>query len=71
MNRINPNLNGNMIITVVIGIQAIVNPKLNSRNWLAPSVWVFIAKLVEHCSTNAETLGSNPIEVPKFFQANL
>ena len=70
MNRINPHLNGNMIITVVIGIQAIVNPKLNSRNWLAPNVWV-IAKLVENCSANAETMGSNPIEVPKFFQANL
>ena len=61
-----------LIVTVVIGnIQVIVNPKLNSRNWLAPNVCVFIAKLVEHCSTNAETMGSNPIEVPKFFQANL
>ena len=60
-----------MIITVVIQIQAIVNPKLNSRNRLAPNECIFIAKLVDHSSTNAETMGSNPIEVPKFFQANL
>ena len=59
-----------MIITVVIRIQVIVNPKLNSKNWLAPNVWV-IAKLVAHCSANAEAMGSNPVEVPKFFQANL
>ena len=26
-----------------------------------------IAQLVEHCSTNAEAMGSNPVEVPKFF----
>ena len=60
-----------MIITVVIQIQAIVNPKLNSRNRLAPNECIFIAKLVEHSSTNAETTGSNPIEVSKFFQVNL
>ena len=30
--------------------------------------WVLnIAQLVEHCSTNAEAMGSNPVEVPKFF----
>ena len=29
------------------------------------SVWVFIAQLVEHCSTNAESTGSNPVEAPK------
>ena len=32
MNRINPNLNGKMIVRVVIEIQAIADPKLNSRN---------------------------------------
>ena len=30
-------------------------------------VWVFIAQLVEHCSTNAEATGLNPIEAPKNF----
>ena len=30
--------------------------------------WVLnIAQLVEHCSANAEAMGSNPVEVPKFF----
>ena len=44
---------------------------MNSINWAAPSVWIFIAQLVEHCSTNAEAMGSNHIEAPKnfFFQA--
>ena len=60
-----------MIVTVITEIQAIVKPKLNSRNWLAPNVWVFITKLVEHCSTNAEAMGLNPIEVSKCFQVNL
>ena len=30
-----------------------------------------MVQLVEHCSANAETKGSNPVEVPKFFQVNL
>lgn len=71
MNRINPNLNGNMIVTVVIQIQAIVNPKFNSRNRLAPNVCFFIAKLVEHCSAKAEAMRANSVEVPKFLQSNL
>ena len=29
--------------------------------------WVFIAQLVEHCSANAEAMGSNPVEAPKTF----
>ena len=41
--------------------------KINSINWPAPNIWVFIAQLVEHCSANAETMGSNPVEAPKFF----
>ena len=41
--------------------------KINSINWLAPNIWVFIAQLVEHCSANAETMGSNPVEALKFF----
>ena len=27
---------------------------------------VFIAQLVEHCSANAEAMGSNPVEALKF-----
>ena len=26
----------------------------------APNIWVFIAPLLEHCSSNAEAVGSNP-----------
>ena len=43
---------------------------MNSINWPASNIWVFIAQLVEHCSANAETIGSNPVEAPKrFFRA--
>ena len=34
---------------------------------VAPNIWVFIAQLVEHCSANAEAMGSNPVEAQKFF----
>ena len=48
---------------------------MNSSNWIsnwpALNVWVFIAQLVEHCSTKAEAMGSNPVEGPKFFLVNL
>ena len=40
---------------------------MNSINWPAPSIWVFIAQLGEHCSANAEATGSNPVEAPKNF----
>ena len=40
---------------------------MNSINWLAFSIWVFIAQLGEHCSANAEATGSNPVEAPKNF----
>ena len=40
---------------------------INSINWPASSVWVFIAQLGEHCSANAEATGSNPVEAPKVF----
>ena len=40
---------------------------MNSINRPALSVWVFIAQLVEHCSTNAEVTGSNPVEARKNF----
>ena len=38
---------------------------INSINWPAPSVWVSIAQLVEHCSGNAVATGSNPVEALK------
>ena len=38
---------------------------INSVNWPASSVWVFIARLVEHCSANTEATGSNPVKAPK------
>ena len=40
--------------------------KMNSINWPAPNIWVFIAQLVEHCSANAEAMGSNPVEALNF-----
>ena len=39
--------------------------KMNSVNWPAPNVWVFIAQLVEHCRANAEATGKNPVKAPK------
>ena len=44
-----------------------LNKLANSINWPALSVWVFIAQLVENCSTNAEARGSNPVEALKNF----
>ena len=40
---------------------------MNSINWPASSIWIFIAQLGEHCSDNAEATGSNPVEAPKNF----
>ena len=40
---------------------------MNSINWPASSIWVFIDQLGEHCSANAEATGSNPVEAPKTF----
>ena len=41
--------------------------EMNSTTWLVPNVWIFIAQFVEHCSANAEAMGSNPVEVPICF----
>ena len=38
---------------------------MNSINWPALSVLVFIAQLVEHCGMDAEITGLNPIEALK------
>ena len=43
---------------------------MNSTNWPALLVRVFIAQLVEHCSTNAEATGLNLVEAPKIFLRN-
>ena len=40
---------------------------VNSINWPASSVWVFIAQLVERCSANAEATGLSPVEAMKNF----
>ena len=42
---------------------------MNSINWPASNVRVFIAQLGEHCSANAEATGSNPAEATKNFFA--
>ena len=44
---------------------------MNSTNLPALNVWVCIAQLEEHCSANAEAMGSNPFKVPKYFRVNL
>ena len=41
--------------------------KMNSINWPTANLWVFIAQLVEHCSANAEAMGSNPVDALNFF----
>ena len=40
---------------------------VNSINWPALHVWVFIAQLVEHCSANVEATSSNLVQAPKIF----
>ena len=40
---------------------------MNSIKWPASNVWVFIAQSVEHCSANAEAMGSDPVEAAKTF----
>ena len=40
---------------------------MNSINWPASSIWVFIAQLGEHCSANPEATVSNPVEAQKNF----
>ena len=43
---------------------------MNSINWPAPSVWVFIAQLVEHCGANAEATLCTAIYLGSFVQRN-
>ena len=56
---------------ILIHVLFLSRVKMNSTNWLVPNVWVFIAQLVEHCSANAEAVGSKPVEVPKCLRVNL
>ena len=41
--------------------------KMNSINWPAPDIWVFIAQLVEHLSAKAGAMSSSPVEALKSF----
>ena len=43
-------------------ILCFIHGLMKSISWSALSVWVFIAQLVEHCSTNTEAMGLNPVE---------
>ena len=52
---------------ICISAAHLILDKMNSTNWPAANVWFFIAQMVEHCSANAEAMGSNPVEVPKNF----
>ena len=45
--------------------------KMNSRNWSALNIWVFIAQLEEHCSANVKAIGSNPVKALKIFSAKI
>ena len=40
---------------------------MNSISWFPPNTWVFMAQLAEHCSANAEAMGTSPIEALKIF----
>ena len=40
---------------------------MNSLNWSAPNICVFVAQLVEHRSANAEAMGCNPVEALKIY----
>ena len=46
----------------VTGFYTEDEPKMNSINWSAPNIWVYIAQLLEHCSADTEAMGSNPVE---------
>jgi len=42
-------------------------PPEDEMNLLAPNVWTLTTRLVEHCSSNAEVTGSNPVETWQSF----
>ena len=45
-------------IHIVFHVSFFSPVKVNSTNWPSPNIWVFIAQMVEHCSANAEAMGS-------------
>ena len=44
---------------------------MNSINWSAPNIWVFLVHLVKHYSTNAEAMGLNSAEALKIFKLHI
>ena len=45
-------------VHIIFYVSFLSPAKLNSTNWPAPNIWVFIAQMVVHCSANAEAMGS-------------
>ena len=45
-------------VHIIFYVSFLAPVKVNSTNWPAPNIWVFIAQMVEHCSANAEAMGS-------------
>ena len=45
-------------VHIVFHVSFLSPVKVNSTNWPAPNIWVFIAQMVEHCSADAEAMGS-------------
>ena len=41
--------------------------KMNSINWYALNIWVYVAQLAEQCCAKADYMGSNLVEAPKVF----
>ena len=52
-------LGTNKVVVVVVVLN------MNSINWSATNIWVFIAQLIEYCSVNADAIGSNSVEALK------
>ena len=45
-------------VHIIFYVSFLAPVKVNSTNWPAPNIWVFIAQMVVHCSANAEAMGS-------------
>ena len=45
-------------VHIIFYVSFLAPVKVNSTNWPAPNIWVFIAQMVEHCSANAKAMGS-------------
>ena len=64
-------ISANHILFVLDILFFLSRVKINSTNWSAPNVWVFVAQLVELLSPNAKAMGSTPVKAPKFFRVYL